>query len=85
MYFIQNIKYLCLTSWLGGLSTNNDDHNNTEHQTDKARFYKAHWLTNQMNQKVHFSKVSFRPLIILLRTKQKFQMHGQFCPDYENL
>ena len=39
--FIPNMKFLCLTMWLGGLYTDNDDADTNTNATDKARLYKS--------------------------------------------
>ena len=56
--FTPNMKFLCLTMWLGGLYTENNTDSDTKNDPDNDRqsmIVKALWLINQMSQK---SKVS---------------------------
>ena len=55
--FVPDMKFLCPTLWLGGLSTDkeNDDNNkNTGHTMDKARLYQIILYISQMSQKFIF-------------------------------
>ena len=51
--FVQNMKFLCITMWLGGLYTNNANDNTDDNANDddgQSMIVSGLWFVNQMSQ-----------------------------------